>query len=276
MPHQINMKSTWPWILEPKRAQAGHGLSAARNDFEPGTNLPASGGPDDAFEVRTLRELCHDLTMPATSIKLLASVAAKESDPDPSLKIRLRQIADEAGRIADICSYFLDPARKPGPTDLRFLAVDAADSARSRFSVAIDVVADPVTAAAHPVDVARIMANLLDNACRAAGPAGRVRLAVERERGRARLVVADSGRGFGHGEFGQASLGLGIVAALVRRNDGAVQMGTGDLGGLTVTVILPEAGRPAACDTLPQAGRPVASDGPGAFAVQRTATGRGT
>jgi signal transduction histidine kinase len=264
MPHQINMKSTWPWILEPTCAQASQGLSAPRNEFEPGTHLPGHGGPDGTFEVRTLRELCHDLTMPATSIRLLASVAAKESDPDPALKIRLRQIADEAGRIADICSSFLDPARKPGPTDLRLVAVDAADSARSRFSGAIDVVADPVTAAAHPVDVARILANLLDNACRAAGPAGRVRLAVEREGCRARLVVADSGRGFGNGEFGHASLGLGIVAALVRRNDGAVQMGTGDLGGLAVTV------------TLPEGGRPVASDGPGAFAAQRTAAGRGT
>jgi Histidine kinase-, DNA gyrase B-, and HSP90-like ATPase len=276
MPHQINTKSPWPWILEPKCAQAGHGLSAPRNEFEPGTHLPALGGPDGAFEVRTLRELCHDLTMPATAIRLLASVAAKESDPDSSVKTRLRQIADEAGRIADICSYFLDPARRPGPTELRFLAVTAADSARSRFSGEIDVVADPVTAAAHPVDIARILANLLDNACRAAGRTGRVRLSVEREGGRARLVVADSGRGFGHGEFGQASLGLGIVAALVRRNDGAVQMGTSDLGGLAVTVTLPEARRPVASDTLHEARRPVASDGPGGFPVQRTAAGRGT
>lgn len=288
MPHETNTKSTWPWILERGCAQADHGMSAPRNEFEPGTHPPARGGPDGAFEVRTLRELCHDLTVPATSIRLLASVAAKESDPDPSLKVRLRQIADEAGRIADICSYFLDPARKPGPTDLRLLAVDAADSARSRFSGAVDVVADPVTVAAHPVDIARILANLLDNACRAAGPTGRVRLAVEREGARARLVVADSGRGFGHGEFGQASLGLGIVAALVRRNDGAVQMGTGDLGGLAVTITLPEAGRPmasdtlpeacrpAACDTVPQAGRPVDTDVPGAFPAQRTSAGSGT
>jgi signal transduction histidine kinase len=276
MPHQINTKATWPWILEPKYAQAGHGLSGPRDEFEPGPHVPARGGQDGALEVGTLRELCHDLTVPATSIRLLASIAAKESDRDPSLKIRLRQIADEAGRIADICSYFLDPARSPGPADLRLLAVDAADSARSRFSGAIDVTADPVTAAAHPVDVARILANLVDNACRAAGPTGKVRLTAEREGGRARLVVADSGRGFGRGESGQASLGLGIVAALVRRNDGAVQMGTGDLGGLAVTVILPEAGRPAACDTLPEAGRPVSSDRPAAFAAQHAAGGRGT
>jgi signal transduction histidine kinase len=264
MPHQINTKSTWPWILEPKRAQADRGLSALRNELEPGTHPPARSGQDGtAVEVRTMRELCHDLTMPATSIRLLASVAAKESDPDPSLKIRLRQIADEAGRIADICGYFLDPTRKPGPSDLCLLAADAADSARSRFSGTIDVVGDAVTAAAHPVDVVRILANLLDNACRAAGPTGTVRLVVGPDGGRARLVVADSGRGFGHGESGQASLGLGIVAALVRRNDGALQMSTGDLGGLAVTV------------TLPEAGRPGAGDGPAAFGARHTTAGKG-
>jgi signal transduction histidine kinase len=243
MQHQINTKSTRSRILEPKRAQTDRGLSAPRNELE----LPSRDGQDGVgMEVRTMRELCHDLTMPASSIRLLASVAAKESDRDPSLKVRLRQIADEAGRIADICNYFLDPARKLGPADLRVLAADAADSARARFRGAIDVVAESVTAAAHPVDVVRILANLLENACQAAGPAGTVRLQVERDGARARLVVADSGRGFGRGESGQASLGLAIVAALVRRNDGAVQMGTGDLGGLAVTVTLPEAGWPAA------------------------------
>jgi signal transduction histidine kinase len=204
---------------------------------------PAPGWPEGAAaEVRTLRELCHDLTTPATSIRLLATVAARESDPDPSLKTRLRQIAEEAGRIADICGYFLDPGRRAGPADLHVLATDAADSARSWYSGTIDVVAERVTAAAHPVDVVRILGNLLDNACRAAGPEGRVRLVVQRDGDRARLVVADSGRGFGQGESGQASLGLGIVAALVRRSDGALQMATSDLGGLAMTVTLPRAG----------------------------------
>jgi K+-sensing histidine kinase KdpD len=51
--------------------------------------------------------------------------------------------------------------------------------------------------------------------------------------------VADSGPGFGNGESGLASLGLGIVAALVRRSNGGLHMGTSDLGGLAVAVTLP-------------------------------------
>jgi signal transduction histidine kinase len=242
MPHQINAKFTWPRIAERESAQAGPGLPALRSAPGPATQLTARGGPDGAAtEARTLRELCHDLTMPATSIRLLVSAATRESDPDPALRARLRQIADEAGRIADICGHFLDPTRRTGPSDLRMLAAEAAASARSRYPGTIDVAAETVLAAAHPVDVVRILANLLDNACRAAGPEGRVRLAVERGGERARLIVADSGPGFGNGESGQASLGLGIVAALVRRNNGGLQMGASDLGGLAVAVTLPPA-----------------------------------
>ena len=251
MPYQLNTKFAWPWIDQPESAQADDSLPAPRNALGPGPHVSACRGQDGAaVEVRTLRELCHDLTMPATAIRLLASIAVKESDPDPSLKTRLLQIADEAARIADICGYFLDPSRSAGPADLRALAVDAADSARSRCSAAIDVVAERVMAAAHPVDVARILANLVDNACRAAGPEGRVRLVVEHAGDRARLVVANSGPGFGHGEPGRASLGLGIVAALVRRSEGVLRMGASDLGGLAVAVNLPEA-RPLTTGTRP-------------------------
>jgi signal transduction histidine kinase len=239
MPHQINAR-----FIEPESAQAAPGLAAPRSAPGPATQLPADGGPDGAaVEVPTLRELCHDLTMPAASIRLLVSAATRESDPDPALRARLRQIADEADRIVDICGYFLDPTRRTGPSELRMLAADAADSARSRYPGTIDVDAEAVMAAVHPVDVVRILANLLDNACRAAGPEGRVRLAVERGEERALVIVADSGPGFGDGDSGQASLGLGIVTALVRRNNGGLRMGTSDLGGLAVTVTLPLAVR---------------------------------
>jgi signal transduction histidine kinase len=253
MPHQANTKSASPRIDEPERAQAGRGLPAPRHALAPGVNSPARGCQEGAAV--ELRELCHDLTMPAASIRMLATVATKESEPDPSLKTRLRQIADEAGRIADICRYFLDPTCRSGPSDLRTLAADAAESVRSRYRGTIDVVAETVTAAAHPVDVVRILANLLDNACRAAGPEGRVLLVAERDARGARLVVADSGPGFGHGESGRASLGLGIVAALVRRNDGALEMGTSDLGGLAVAVTLPAADRAVAPGPRPGTAR---------------------
>lgn len=201
-----------------------------------------------AIDLRTLRELCHDLTVPATAIKLLTQVAAAESDPGPAMLSRLRQISEEASRIADICSYFLDqpgdadaPPSGEGPADLNVLAAEAADSMRWRYSSAITVSADPVSVTAHPVVVVRILTNLLDNACRAAGPGGRVQVTVRRDGEQAKLVIADSGPGFGQAESGKASLGLSIVAAMVRRGGGSLRMASSELGGIAVTVTLPSA-----------------------------------
>ena len=206
-------------------------------------------------DLRTLRELCHDLTVPATAIKLLTQVAAAESDPGPAMLGRLRQICDEATRIADICGYFLDQPRDDDPADLDLLAADVADAARWRYTGMIDVVAETARVAAHPVVILRILTNLTDNACRAAGPGGRVRLTVRAEGDRATLVVADSGRGFGQGEPGRASLGLDIVATMARRGGAAVEMSTSDMGGTAVTVTFPrEAAGPAGTPRLAWAG----------------------
>jgi signal transduction histidine kinase len=190
-------------------------------------------------ELRTLRQLCHDLTVPATSIKLLTQVAATESDPGPAMLARLRQICDEAGRIAEICGYFLDRPGGEGPADLDLLAAEVADSARWRYAGMIDVVAETAQVAAHPVVIIRVLTNLVDNACRAAGPGGRIRLSVTAGGDFATLVVADSGRGFGRGEPGRASLGLEIVAAMARSCGGTVEIGASDLGGTAVTVTFP-------------------------------------
>lgn len=211
---------------------------------------PSRFEPADA-EHRTLRQLCHDLTGPATSIKLLTQVAAAESDPGPAMRARLRQICDEASRIADICGYFLDQPQDDGPADLDLLAAEVADSARWRYAGMIDVVAETARVAAHPVVILRILTNLMDNACRAAGPGGRVRLTVRADGDRATLIVADSGRGFGQGEPGRASLGLDIVAAMARRGGGTVEMDASDLGGTAVAVTFPrEAAEPASATRL--------------------------
>jgi signal transduction histidine kinase len=105
----------------------------------------------------------------------------------------------------------------------------------------IDVAADIVAVAAHPVVVVRILTNLIDNACRAAGPGGHVVLTVRWHEDRATLVVADSGRGLDDTSPPVTSLGLDIVAAMVRRNGGCLRMGSSDLGGAAVTVTLPRA-----------------------------------
>ena len=227
-----------------------------------------TAGADDvvlqegAAAARLLHELCHDLIEPVAAIKLLVQVACMEARPDQSVRDRLRLIADEAGRISDICGQVLDQPRRIEMLRLDVLAAEAVASARLRHGDLIEAVIDPVTLDVHPAVIIRILNNLLTNACRAAGAAGRVRLVVAHEDGQARLAVADSGGGLGTGKTGRASLGLEIIGGLALGCGGTVQMGASDLGGLCVTVLLPCLPQPEL--TSGQRGRGLAgSAGPG-------------
>jgi signal transduction histidine kinase len=186
-----------------------------------------------------MRELCHDLIEPVASIKLLVQVACAESHPDPPVRDRLRLIADEAGKIGDICGQILDQPRRSALLRLDVLAAEAVASAQLRHNRVIEAVIDPVTLYVHPAVIIRILNNLLTNACRAAGAGGRVRVLVALQDGQARLAVSDSGGGLGSGKEGRASLGLEIIGGLALGCGGTVQMGASDLGGLCVTVLLP-------------------------------------
>lgn len=219
-------------------------------DAETDHDRPPNVGSADA---RSLRELCHDLIGPAACIKLLAKAAVQGADP--VTRERLQQIAGEAGRIAEVCGYFLDQFACPDPVRLDALVGEVAGSARLRFDGSIDVVAQPVSVRVHPAVVIRILANLLDNACRAAGPEGRVQLVAGPAKGGALLAVADSGDGLGRGVAGRASLGLDIVRALVLEAGGSLDFGVSDLGGLGVTVTLPRAAGPRPQPPRPGGGR---------------------
>lgn len=193
----------------------------------------------------SLDELCHDLIEPTATIRWLVRAAATESGQD--LRDRLGAIAVAASQIAAICENVLDRPQHGAAARLDVLAGDAASSAQVRYAGVIDVVSQPVTALAPAGDIVRILGNLLANACRAAGPAGRVRILVDEADGQARLAIADSGNGLGQptAQGGRTGLGLDIVGALALKYGGSVHLGVSDLGGLAVTVLLPAQGRGA-------------------------------
>ncbi len=186
----------------------------------------------------SLREFCHDLIEPATTIRWLARAAVTDAGPD--LRDRLGAIALVASQLAAICEQILDRPRHDEGSRLDLLAGEAAASAQVRYDGVIDVIVQPVTALAPAGDLVRILGNLLANACRAAGPSGRVRVIADVTGGQARLAIADTGSDHGQAvPGGRAGLGLDIVGALARTHNGHVHLGASDLGGLAVTVLLP-------------------------------------
>jgi signal transduction histidine kinase len=210
----------------------------------PDDNLADLSASWDVFSAEagsTLRELCHDLIEPAATIRWLVRAASEESGQE--LRNRLEAIAVAAGQIAAICEYVFDRPQHCAGTRLDLLAEDAVASAQVRYAGVIDVASEPVTVLAHPGDLVRIMGNVLTNACRAAGPVGRVRVVVDQAEAQARLAITDSGHGLGHTvPDGRPGLGLEIVGALTLKYGGSVHLGVGDLGGLAVTVCLPVPG----------------------------------
>jgi signal transduction histidine kinase len=204
-------------------------------------DLSAAADVSSAAAGLSLRELCHDLIEPAATIRWL--VRAAENDSGQDLRNRLGAIAIAAGQITTICEHILNgPQRYPG-VRLDLIADDAVASAQVRYAGLIQVVSQPVTALAQPGDVVRILSNILTNACRAAGPSGRIRVLIDEADGQARMTIADSGDGLGHPvPGGRAGLGLEIISALALKYGGSVHLSVSDLGGLAVTVWLPTPG----------------------------------
>jgi signal transduction histidine kinase len=190
----------------------------------------------------SLRELCHDLIEPTATIRWL--VRAIEAESGEEVRDRLEAIAAAAGQIAAICEDVLGPPPPRPHVRLDKMAAEAVASARARYTGVIDLVSQPVTACVQAGDMVRIICNILVNACRAAGPGGRVAVTVGESDGRARLTIADSGHGLtGHGVPGRAGLGLEIIGTLALKYGGSVQLSVSELGGLAVAVQVPAAQR---------------------------------
>lgn len=204
-------------------------------------DLSASADFSSVEAALSLRELCHDLIEPTATIRWL--VRAAEADPGQDLRNRLGAIAIAAEQIAAMCEHILNGPERYAGVRLDLIADDAVASAQVRYAGLITLVSQPVTVLAQAGDVVRILHNILTNACRAAGPAGRVRVLINEADGQARIAIADSGNGLGHpGPGGQAGLGLDIIGALTLKYGGSVHLGVSDLGGLAVTVSLPAPG----------------------------------
>ena len=186
-----------------------------------------------------LQRLGHDLRQPAAAISMLAAVAELHPDLPGDVRERLDQIRVEARRISDVCRYLLGELDGFEVSDLAEISTEVVASARLTCGMAIDLVTTPVVVRANCVDVWRALANLVENACRAAGPDGRVLVKVSVNSDGARVEVHDSGPGWGEGPPGTASLGLSIVGSTTAAHGGRLETGVSVLGGAVARLVFP-------------------------------------
>ncbi|MBM6400784.1 HAMP domain-containing histidine kinase [Phycicoccus sp. MQZ13P-5] len=206
-------------------------------------------------------EAAHELRTPLAGVQASAEALLLGH---PGREERERLLAgvvresQRAGRLADDLLLMARIDRgvelERGPVDLRLLAEDVAATATRRPGAAVSVGSahGPSVVEADADRVTQVLTNLVDNARRATGPDGRVRLevgpggrvvvaddgpgvpAADRERIFERLVRLDAARSR---DRGGAGLGLPIARGLARAHGGDLRLldtGTGAAFELTL------------------------------------------
>jgi signal transduction histidine kinase len=194
---------------------------------------------------QSIREICHDLRNPIATISALAAAAMTQVEAPsggPTVRKRLEQIQEETRRMSQLVRRLLEDVTTPSLLDAAVVAGEVAASCRVTFTGTIQVMASAgAMVLADEVGLRRSLANLVENATRAAGASGSVLVRVRRARDWIHCEVSDSGPGFGKGPSGSQSLGLTIVDRLARSHGGRLEVLDSPLGGAMLRLSLPVA-----------------------------------
>ena len=180
-----------------------------------------------------------------TTLSYLVEAVRGDVDMPGDAGNRLELLSMEMSRLLDIIAQEI-PARAGVPAsaqvELRSLAGQVTQLARIAHETEVILEPGPeVTVEASPALLWRVLTNVVDNAARAAGPAGHVDVAVSPLPGRfgVAIDVTDDGPGFGNGPPGTAALGLSVVTALLESCGGRMEVRATDDGGAWVRIVVP-------------------------------------
>jgi signal transduction histidine kinase len=219
----------------------------------------------DDRDTRALRGLLHDLGHEMTTLSYLVEAVRGDVCLADDSSYRLELLSLEMTRLLEIIR---DGLAGPGagsaePVGVREVVTQLARLGQLAYPAEVSLLPGPeVTALVNPVLLWRVLANLVENAARAAGPDGRVTLAIRHERGhpggqpgqgpppsgpgtagnpagQAVIEVSDDGPGFGAGPPGAASIGLEVVSSLLESAGGTLVVESGPDRGTTARITLP-------------------------------------
>lgn len=208
----------------------------------------------DSRDTQALRGLLHDLGHELSTLSVLVEAVRGNPELPQDASFRMELLAKEMARLLDIIRQGLQGSGDAprGPVDVREVAAELTRLAQLTYDADVVLLPGPAAAAViHPLLLWRLLSNVVDNAARAAGAGGRVTVAVRgggrpaggtgRSPSRASTVieVTDDGPGFGSAPGGQASLGLGVVTAVLAGCGGSLEVTPAPAGGTTVLMRLP-------------------------------------
>ncbi len=211
--------------------------------------------------------VAHEINNPLAVILGYARLLRKRAEG--ALREDLQVIEDETLRAKLIVDGLLDLSRPvvvhPEPVDLRGLADEVVS--RLAGTKALEGVEARVSgeglAAGDPQKLRQVLVNLVKNAAEAAGPGGRVEIAVAGSAERVRVSVSDTGPGlseevrahlfepFFSRKDGGTGLGLAVSKGIVEAHRGTLEADAPPGGGARFTLALPGVEARAAAKALP-------------------------
>ena len=206
-----------------------------------------------------MAEVSHQVRTPLAALRLRLDLLGEDTDEATAAEVAGAQ--QEIARLSRLVNGLLAMARAenvtaaPVPVAVRDVVQDRVAAWQPAADErGVTLTADrgaPVVARAGEGHLEQILDNLLANALDALDAARTIRVRAVAANGRARVAVADDGRGmsaeqqraafrrFASGRAGGTGLGLAIVDRLATANGGSAALSDTPGGGLTVTIELP-------------------------------------
>lgn len=204
---------------------------------------PQGRRQSDARDILALRGLLHDVGHELTTLSFLVEAVRGDTMVPEDSSYRLELLSLEMTRLLDMVRQGIDGMDMAAaePVRVRDMVTQLTRLAQMAYGAEVSLVPGPeVTASVHPLVLWRVLSNVVDNAARAAGTGGQVRLAVGADSS-AFIDISDTGPGFGEGPPGLASLGLGVVTSLLEASGGSLAVDSPPLGGTVVRIMVPNA-----------------------------------
>ena len=179
------------------------------------------------------------------TLSSLVQVVCGDANLSVGSRIQLELMDNELARVTDFLTDWADKwaggpeGDEDGLVQLRPLAAEVAQLAEVEHGANVVLLpGSDIGLTVRPGLIWRILANVVDNAARAAGPHGTVQILIERTDAVV-VEVRDDGPGFGGGPAGGASLGLTVIASLLRSVGGHFELRDAPGSGTVVRAIFP-------------------------------------
>lgn len=221
---------------------------------------------------RFTADAAHELRTPLAILRNEAEVALRVPRESEEYRTSLEDMLEEIEHLSQLSEALLFLFREDAGLGLRTrgivrldqFAAEMADDLRvvaaERGQTLLLEAASSCQVLADPVQLRRLLSNLLDNAINCTAAGGTITIEVDGDKDRARLVVADTGIGiapehlprifdrFYRGDSsrsrrtGGCGLGLSICKSIAEAHGGTIEVQSEPEKGTRVTLTLPSAG----------------------------------